>query len=374
MQKYNLKKLATSGVADLIPYQPGLAAQQLMRQYQLTHVIKLASNENPLGPSPLVTERLQQISPQHIARYPESNANDLKNSLSDALSVSANHITIGNGSNEILEIIARALITEGDGITFSQYGFAVYPLIAQAMGARAHIAPAENFAHNSRALIEAIKPNTKIVFIANPNNPTGTWLHQDDLIQILERINKEVVVVMDEAYYDFVQVSGYPDSIALLKAYPNLVVVRTFSKAYGLAGLRVGYAIAHPELTDLFNRVRQPFNSNVFALIAAETALADQEHIAKSVQLVIQERDKITTALNALGLIVIPSIGNFVTVAFSKPGREIYEQLLQRGLILRPLDNYNMRDYLRISIGLPQENDTLLTVLSELKYQGMLSG
>ncbi len=363
--------LAAPGVRTLHPYQPGMPESELRRQYGITEIVKLASNENPLGPSPHVLAALPDVL-KDLARYPDGNGFGLKSALSDHHQVATDCITLGNGSNDVLELIARAFLTSQQNAVFSKYAFAVYPLVTQAIGAKARIAdahPADHvmpYGHDLDAMRDKIDALTRVIFIANPNNPTGTWLHHDELEAFLWQVPPSVIVVVDEAYAEYVVEDSYPDTPSWLERFPNLIVTRTFSKVYGLAGLRVGYALAHPTITNLLNRVRQPFNVNSVALVAATFALSDSDHVARSRQLNHQQMQIVIDELANLGLTCLPSIGNFLCVDMKQPGRAIFEKLLYHGVIVRPVDNYRLTNYLRITIGLPEENQKMLSALQEV--------
>jgi len=366
----NFCDLAVPGVRELKPYQPGKPIDELQREYGLQQVIKLASNENPLGPSGKALAAIEKGMAE-LARYPDGNGFVLKQALSDKFGVQLNQVTLGNGSNDILELVARTFVQPGQEVIFSQHAFAVYPIATQAVGGKAVIVPAKDWGNDLNAMLAAITANTKVIFIANPNNPTGTWIARHELQQFLDKVPARVVVVLDEAYYEYavhpaLQAEGYPDGMQLLKHYPNLIVSRTFSKAYGLAGLRVGYSISQPQLADLLNRVRQPFNVNSLALSAATAALSDQAHLDASTQLNAVGMQKLMAAFQDLGLDYIPSIGNFISVDMEKTALPIYMDLLKLGVIVRPVANYEMPNHLRVTIGTEKEDATFLAALQEV--------
>ncbi len=362
-------KLAVRGVQALQPYQPGKPIAELEREYGLSSIIKLASNENPLGSSPRVVDVLQS-NLEELTLYPDGNGFELKQALAAKYTnISSDNITLGNGSNDVLEIIARAFVNKTDSVIYSEYAFAVYPIVTQAIGATAIVTPAKDWGHDLTAMLAAVTNNTKLVFIANPNNPTGTWVNTKTLQQFLESVPDHVIVVLDEAYFEFAShpdygVKDYPDGLALLKQFGNLIVTRTFSKAYGLAGLRVGYAVANPQITNILNRVRQPFNVNALALKAAEVALSDDAYLDASVQLNSEQMTLITDGLQALDLPFIPSVGNFVCFKVVD-ANSCYENLLKEGIIVRPVGNYGMQDYLRVSVGTKDENQRFLSALKK---------
>ncbi|MDG2070765.1 MAG: histidinol-phosphate transaminase [Pseudomonadales bacterium] len=361
----DFKKLALPGVQQLQPYQPGKPIEELERELGLTNSIKLASNENPLGASQLVQDSLADVLPE-LARYPDGSAYLLKNRLSEYLGVSTESLTIGNGSNDVLELMARVYLSPDNESIVSQHSFVVYPLVTRAIGAKLTVISAMNYAQDLDATLAAISSKTRIVFIANPNNPTGTWVREKALVNFLDQVSEDVLVVLDEAYFEYVEESDYPDGITLLKKYPNLVVTRTFSKAYGLAALRVGYAVSHPDIADLMNRVRQPFNVNSMSLAAAYTALDDQEHVQKSVALNRQGMRFLESACDEMGLGYIPSVGNFLTIDFERDAAPVYDALLHEGVIVRSIGVYEMPNHLRVTIGLPEENERFVQTLKRV--------
>lgn len=366
-----IQELAAPGVQALRPYAPGKPLAELEREYGVANAVKLASNENPLGPSPKVLEALQAQF-QDLARYPDGNGFGLKAALAHRLGVAAQTITLGNGSNDVLELVARAFLTPGRSAVFSAHAFAVYPIVTQAIGARANVAAAHDgsrgpkFAHDLDAMLAAIDADTRVVFIANPNNPTGTWLTERELRGFVERVPGEVIVVIDEAYFEYVNQPDYPDTMQWVAAFPNLLVTRTFSKAYGLASLRVGYGVSQAALADMLNRVRQPFNVNSFALAAAQAALQDEAHLAAGVRANRQGMQQLVDGLRALRLDFITSVGNFLAVDVGREAGQVYEQLLRQGVIVRPVENYGMPGYLRISVGLEHENRRALEALGQV--------
>lgn len=355
--------LALACVTQLQPYVPGKPIEELERELGITDIVKLASNENPLGPSDKVLEALAQAS-KEVTRYPDGNGFSLKKALAEKYQLNTEQITLGNGSNDVLEMIARAFVSNTDAVIFSQYAFAVYPLVTQAIGAQAVIAPARNYGHDLQAMSTLITEKTKLIFIANPNNPTGTYLAADELEAFIAQVPATTLVVLDEAYVEYGEQTA--ESIGWLKKYSNLIITRTFSKAYGLAGLRVGYALSHPDVADLINRIRQPFNVNSLALAAATVALKDDAYIIKTKQLNDAGMAQLTVGLNALGLECIPSKGNFITIDVQKNGDDVFSDLLKQGVIVRPVTNYGLPKHIRVSIGLEYENQRFLDALKEV--------
>jgi histidinol-phosphate aminotransferase len=362
---------ATAGVRALQPYAPGKPLSELEREYGIRNAIKLASNENPLGPGERVLEALQREFAD-LARYPDGNGFVLKTALSQHLGVGVDGITLGNGSNDILELVARAFLSPAASAVYSAHAFAVYPIVTQAIGARGIVVPAhdgscgQRFGHDLQAMREAIDASTRIVFVANPNNPTGTWSDTTALRAFVEQVPAQVVVVIDEAYFEYVSEPDYPDAMQWIQEFPNLLVTRTFSKAYGLASLRVGYGVSQPPLADVLNRVRQPFNVNSFAQAAAVAALADTAHLIESVRLNRAGMQQLEAGFEKLQLAYSPSAGNFITVNVGCEPAQVYAALLREGVIVRPVDNYGLRNCLRISIGLSEENRRFLDALERV--------
>ena len=355
-------QLATAGVQGLQPYQPGKPIEELEREYGVTNAIKLASNENPLGASPLVLQELYKHL-NNLARYPDGNGFVLKQAIAQKHQVEMNCVTLGNGSNDLLELITRAFVTPAHSVVYSQHAFAVYPIVTQAVGAKHLVVPAKNYGHDLAAMQAAVREDTRLIFIANPNNPTGTWLEQAELKNFLDAIPNNILVLIDEAYFEYVDKPNYPDSSLWLNDYPNLIVTRTFSKAYGLAALRVGYGLAHPDVTNVLNRVRQPFNVNQLGLIAAATALTDTDHVLQSVTLNRWGMQQMTQTFQQMGLEYLESAGNFICVDVGE-GAKIYQALLYEGVIVRPVGGgYEMPRHLRITIGTEEENFRCLRAL-----------
>lgn len=363
--------VAIEAVSGLSPYQPGKPISELERELGLHNIIKLASNENPLGPSAAVKEAIKNAI-DDISLYPDGNGFDLKKALSEHLNVSVDSITLGNGSNDVLDMIARVFLKEGREAIFSEHAFVVYPIATQSVGATARVSKAlsadsdQPYGHDLQAMFELINENTSVIFIANPNNPTGTWLRKGELKAFIESVPKTVMVVLDEAYGEYIDDEDYPNAIEWLGQHPNLIITRTFSKAYGLAGLRVGYSISHPDVADLINRIRAPFNVNSFALIAAEAALNDTQYIEQSRELNKQGLLQLAAGFKALELDYIPSVGNFISVDVGPDAAAIYNALLKEGVIVRPIAPYKLPNHLRISVGLEQQNTQCLAALKKV--------
>ncbi len=362
---FDICDLAPGYIRSIAPYQPGKPIAELARELALDpdRIIKLASNENPLGVSPLAMCAIQAVLAD-LARYPDGNGFELKNALARRYGLDTAQIVLGNGSNDVLHAAARAFLAPGLEAVYSQYAFAIYALEIQYTGAQGVVAPARGFAHDPAAMLAAVTPRTRMVFLANPNNPTGTLISADDLHGFLRKVPREVVVVLDEAYNEYIPDELKADSLAWLAEFPNLVVTRTFSKAYGLAGLRVGYAFTSPPIADLMNRVRQPFNVNSMSLAAAAAGLDDHDFVRKSFELNQAGMQQITAGLAKLGLACIPSAGNFVSVNVGD-GAGVFQRLLKRGVIVRPLSAYGMPAHLRVSVGLAAENERFLEALAQ---------
>lgn len=363
--------LAVRGVQALTPYIPGKPISELERELGIQNIVKLASNENPLGPSPkALAAASDALVDMHL--YPDGGGYELKTALGAKLGVEPDQITLGNGSNDVLELVARTFLSPEVSAVFSQHAFAVYPIVTQAVGARSIVAPAHDgskgsrYGHHLEAMAEAVVADTRVVFIANPNNPTGTWVSRTELEAFLNRIPENVLVVVDEAYQEYVNEPDFPNALDSLGSWPNLVVTRTFSKAYGLAGLRVGYAVSSAPIADLLNRVRQPFNVNSPALAAARAALDDIDHIEKTVRLNNDGLQGLTQALQQRGFEIIPSVGNFLTFDLGQPAMQVYEALLRQGVIVRPIANYGLPNHLRITIGTGAQNQTFIDALDRV--------
>lgn len=359
--------LATPGILDLKPYQPGKTLEALEREYGITNAIKLASNENPLGPSPEVVKYLQSsLAAKTASLYPDGSGLPLKFALSELHGVTPEMITLGNGSNDILDLIARLFLLPGSAAVFSRHAFAMFYVVTKATSAEMVIVPDKNWTNDTEAILQAIDDTVKVIFFANPDNPTGTWTRSDELYHFLQRVPGEVIVVLDEAYAEYQTSPDYPKTTEWLSEFSNLIISRTFSKAYGLAGLRLGYAMSSEKISDLLNRVRQPFNVNNIAMEAAQVALGDQKFIKKVVNLNNSERERISKSFERIGLRYIKSACNFITLHVGIPGVEVFEQLLYEGIIVRPLAGYGMPECLRISIGLPEENDQMIKALAKV--------
>lgn len=360
----DLQSQINPGVKTLQPYQPGKPITEVERELGLDSVIKLASNENPLGPSPVALKAVEQALAD-LALYPDGGGFYLKRALAKKLALQTEQITLGNGSNDVLDLIGLAFINERDSVVYSQHSFVVYSILSKIANAEAIEVPALDYGHDLAAMLAAIKANTKAVFIANPNNPTGTWLKAAEIENFLSQVPEQVLVILDEAYCEYIDHPEYPNACDLLKRYPNLIVTRTFSKAYGLAGLRVGYALSSAEIAEVINRVRPPFNVNSLSLVAAEAVLADEEYLARGFKLNKSGLQQLAEGLQALGLYYIPSLANFICFDSGHAAQDIFQALLEKGVIVRPMGP-DMESFIRVSVGLPEHNQLFLTALAQV--------
>ena len=372
----NLTDLATPGIASLPTYKPGKSADEVRRELGLDRAIKLASNENSLGPSRKVLEALANGALDKdgfdLCRYPDGSGASLKRALADFHGISPERITLGNGSNDVLELAARSIVTRDHEVIYSENAFIVYHLATHSIGATPVVIPARDHRHDLAAILDAVTRRTRLIFLDNPGNPTGDWIDGDRLRSFLASVPEDVIVVVDEAYYEYAAslCGDYPNSIEFQPDFPNLVTTRTFSKAYGLAGLRVGYAVSHPDLADLMNRVRQPFNVNTLALLAAEIALQDQEHLRRCVAMNDQGMSVLTSAFAGLGLEWFESIANFVSFNPGQPAGAVYQALLREGVVVRPIVEYGLPDHLRVTIGQERENAEFTRALNKVLSGG----
>lgn len=368
---------ATAAVRALAPYVIGKPISELARELGMDEadIIKLASNENPLGPAPAVLAAMQRALAD-VWLYPDGNGHDLKQAIAQRHGVAMNQVTLGNGSNDLLVLLAEAFLDAASSAVYSQYAFAIYALAVQATGARANVAPALGrdhsmaLGHDLDAMRAAIDADTRLVYIANPNNPTGTWNTLAQLQAFLDAVPRQVIVALDEAYFEYSRRVDCPDGMTLLGRHPNLVVLRTFSKAHALAGVRVGYAISAPDVADVLNRVRQPFNVNIPALAGAQAALADEEQPRRALRLVEEGLAQLSRELPALGAKLHPTAGNFVLAEVPGEGRVVYERLLRQGVIVRPVGGYGLPAGLRITIGTAQQNEKLVRALRSVLAAG----
>jgi histidinol-phosphate aminotransferase len=358
----SLDDLASPYLRGLIPYSPGKPIQEVERELGIRESVKLASNENPLGPSPMALQAIREALPE-IHRYPDGGGHRLRHALAGHWHVAPDQLILGNGSNELLELAARCFLLPGDEAVYAEQAFVVYDMVAQITGAKKVMIPLKDFAHDLDGIRAAISPRTKLVFVGNPNNPTGTAVPPRALEAFLESVPPEVLVVLDEAYYEFLPPDVTPDALRSVRDGRLLLVLRTFSKIYGLAGLRIGYGIGTPALIALLNRAREPFNTNSLGQAAATAALGDVAHVARTRAVTEVGRKYLSEACRALGLAVVPSVANFLLVDVGRPGPATAEALLRQGVIVRPMVGYGFPTHLRISIGTPQENERCLAAL-----------
>jgi histidinol-phosphate aminotransferase len=358
-------ELALECVRTLAPYVPGKPIEELQRELGLDDIIKLASNENPFGPSPRALAAMRNAVADTWL-YPDGSGHELKQKLAAKLNVDTNQITLGNGSNDVLVLLAEAFLKPGLEAVYSQYAFVAYQIAVQATGATGVVVPATPpdcampLGHDLPAMARAITPRTRIVFVANPNNPTGTWVPAGELKKFFAAVPPHALIALDEAYFEYSGGLDLQDGIDWLAEFPNLVVFRTFSKAYGLAGVRVGYAVSHPSVADMLNRVRQAFNVSVIGLAGASAALDDPDHMAAAVRVAVAERVRVAARLENLGTRVLPSAGNFLLLHAGENARARYDALLRKGIIVRPLGNYGLPEYLRVTLGTRAQNDRFL--------------
>ncbi len=357
-----LQDLASPYLRGLIPYSPGKPIEEVERELGISGSVKLASNENPLGPSPRALEAVRAALPD-LHRYPDGGGYRLRHALATHWDVSPEMIILGNGSNELLELTGRCFLLPGDEAVYAQQAFVVYDMVAQVTGATKVAVPLKDFAHDLVAMRRAITPRTKLVFLANPNNPTGTAVPARELEAFLADVPADVLVVVDEAYYEFLPPDDRPDALRFVREGRLLVVLRTFSKVYGLAGLRIGYGIGPEPLVAVLNRAREPFNTNMLAQVAATAALADRAHVEETVAVSLAGRAHLAEQCRALGFGVAPSAANFLLVDVGRPGGAVADALLTHGVIVRPMAGYGFPTHLRISVGTAEENARCLAAL-----------
>ncbi|MBT4962737.1 MAG: histidinol-phosphate transaminase [Francisellaceae bacterium] len=352
---------------SLVPYQPGKPIAELQREQNIDKVVKLASNENPLGPSPLALAKLNKNFLETMHFYPDGSGYELKEALANYHGRDKNEFILGNGSDQIFGFVIKALVSSTDNIVVSEYGFAAYAIAAKSVGANIKIAKANGWGHDLDQMLKEIDGDTKVVFIANPNNPTGTWNTQAEFDRFMTNVPEDVLVVVDQAYFEYVKDEpDYPNAVEYISEHKNLMVTFTYSKAFGLAGLRIGYGVANANLISLFDRFRLPFNINQPAMQAAAAALEDVDHIKNSITINQQGKNQLYNAFTEIGLEYIPSMGNFVMVNIASDTGPIYEALQNKGIIVRPLKPYGIDTWLRISVGLKEQNSLLIKELSVL--------
>ncbi|MBL4584462.1 MAG: histidinol-phosphate transaminase [Pseudomonadales bacterium] len=359
-------KLGLPGIQGLRPYQAGKPIDELKREMGITKVIKLASNENPIGPGSKSLDAIKQVLAE-LALYPDGSGFALKQKLVEKFALKADEITLGNGSSEIFTLLLRCYVSDQNEVVYSQHGFALYSILTRSVGATPVVIPAINRGHDLDAMVAAINDKTALVFIANPNNPTGTYLSKAAIKGFMEKVPEHVIVVLDEAYAEYVEQEDYANGLELVGQYKNLVVTRTFSKAYGLAALRIGYGVSNTQVADMMNRVREPFNVNSLALVAAEAALDDDAHLEKSRRCNREGIQQLVEGFNKMGLEYIPTVGNFISVNVGRDATDVYQDLLKHGMIVRPIGgDYELPKFLRVTIGLPEQNKAFLDALAKV--------
>ena len=352
-------------IKNLIPYPPGKPMDELTREYGIKKVIKLASNENPLGPSPLALREIRKGLSQ-LHRYPDGSGYYLKEALSRRLGVKEGQILLGNGSNEIIELALKTFLSPGDEVISPSPSFLVYGTAVQAVGGKNLLVPLKRFVIDLKAMQDRLSPRTRVIIINNPNNPTGTIIKRKAWEKFLMSVPSEILILLDEAYIDFVEDPECPDGLEYLDSEKAILVLRTFSKAYGLAGLRLGYGLTRADLAEYMNRVRQPFNVNSLAQAGALGALKDREFYKKTRSLVKKEKRVLENGLRALGLNYIPSQANFLLIKVPRKAQELFEAMLHKGVIIRSMKSYGLEDYIRVNMGLPEENRFFLKALKEV--------
>lgn len=353
------------GIETIHPYQGGKPIDEVQREFGIDDIIKLASNENPLGPSPLAKEAIKRVATK-VNLYPDGNAYYFKNELAEHLGVAPNYLIFGNGSNDVLQIVGETYISPGDEVIYSESAFVVYMVVSKICGAKSVVTPRRGYAHDLDAMADAITDATKVIFIANPNNPTGTMVTKDETERLMARVPDDVLVVFDEAYYEYVERPDYPQTLPYVEEGRNVIITRTFSKIYGLAGLRIGYGIAKPETIEMMNRVRQPFNCNLIAQAAGRAALNDVNHVRRSLKLNAAGKVYLYERLARFGLEYVETEGNFILVQLGRPGQEVADALMRKGVIVRPMTAYGFPDAVRVTIGTSDENKRFIAALQEV--------
>ncbi len=360
-----MKKLVHEGIRKLVPYPPGKPIEELEREFGIHGSIKLASNENPLGPSPeaigAIKNRISSLN-----RYPDGSAYYMKEALSRKYGISPEEIIVGNGSDEILELVIRTFFLYGDHAVQSFPTFLVYEKIIMGAGGNISSVPLANFGVDLEKMLKAITPETKVIFINNPNNPTGSALFREELLDFLQQVPDDIVIVLDEAYIEFARDKRIANGLELVKHHPLLIVLRTFSKLYGLAGLRIGYGFASKEMIDYMNRIRQPFNVNSLAQAAAVAALADSDFVSKTIELTNSGLEYLFRELDSMGIKYHPTQTNFFLIKVPGGGDSVYNKMLEYGVIVRSMSSYGLSDYIRINVGLPEENERFIETFKKV--------
>ena len=356
------------GIESINPYEPGKSIEEVMEKYNLKEIVKLASNENSLGPSPKVLKVINNFKDIHL--YPDGDGIRLKSKISEIESINSDQIILGNGSNEILEIISQTFLSPNTESIFSKHAFVVYKLASKVRGSKFHEVNAHQWGHDLNGFLEKINDKTRLIFIANPNNPTGTYLSHENTLEFLNKVPKKVLVVIDLAYFEYVTAADYIKTHEILDKFPNVIFTKSFSKIHGLSALRIGYGFGNKTLIEIMNRVRQPFNVNSVAQKAAFESLSDQEYLKESINQNTKERLYLYKSLESMSVDYIPSQGNFICIDTKSSGKEIFESLMKKGVIVRPIDLYEMPTHIRVTIGNRTENNIFLEKLNEVLYKG----
>ena len=358
------KDLVNPGIDSIHPYEPGRSLDEVIQEFNLSKVVKLASNENSLGASKKALEIVQSAQELHF--YPDGSGESLKKVISEHENIAREQIILGNGSNEVLELVASAFLNPETEAIFSEHAFVVYKLASKVRGCKFHEVPAKDFGHDLDSFNNYVNDSTRVIFIANPNNPTGTYNTHAQVHNLLSTIPDHVLVVLDLAYFEYVEAQDYVKPYELLNEFNNLLLTRSFSKAYGLPALRIGFGVGHPELIEILNRIRQPFNVNTMAQKAAIAAIEDQAHIEASIENNSMQKQYLQSELTRLGLTSLESEGNFIAVKAPMPGRDMFNKLMREGVIVRPIDLYGMPDFIRVTIGTPAENKFFIEILEKI--------
>ena len=359
------EELIRECIKDLIPYEPGKPIEEVKRELGLEEVIKLASNENSLGPSPKAIEAIRENAP-FVNIYPDGGGFYLRKKLAQKYGLKIENILLGNGSDEIIRMTVETFLNPGEEVIVGEPAFIIYQLASKVMEGKCIKVPLKDFTHDLKAMKERVSDRTKLVFISNPNNPTGTMVTKEEVDEFMEGLPSSLIVVFDEAYFEYIDDPQYPDTLKFVREGKNVIVLRTFSKAYGLAGLRIGYALSTPSIITGLNRVRQPFNTNALAQKAAIAALDDQEHVQKSREMVKKGKNYLYAELKRLGIRFIPSVTNFILMDMKMDGKKIFQKLLKRGVIVRPMGGYNLPTYIRVTVGKMEENEKFIQALKEV--------
>ena len=359
----NYLKYINPGIDSIKPYEPGKSVDDVIKKYNLDKIIKLASNENSLGPSPKVIDVINNFKDIHL--YPDGDGKKLKSKISEIEELSDENIILGNGSNEILEIISQAFLSPRCECIFSKHAFVVYKLASKVRGSKFHEVEANSWGHDLEKFVEKINQKTRMIFIANPNNPTGTYLSHDSIVNFLKKVPSEIIVVIDLAYYEYVTEDDYIKPLEILQNFKNVLITKSFSKIHALSALRIGYGMGNEKLIEIMNRVRQPFNVNAIAQEAAIAALDDTDYLQKSIDSNTIEREFLCECLDKMSAEYIPSHGNFICIDVKTNGTEIFESLMQKGVIVRPIELYDMPSFIRVTIGKRSENEFFIEKLKE---------